>query len=55
MFSLEIKDLCLDGERCHVKAYFWEQLERSSKHPNRGETCLDNLVHLRLKSLRLAV
>jgi len=31
----------LDWENCHVKPYFWDQLERALKLPNDGEICFD--------------
>lgn len=32
----------LDWENCHVKPFFWEQLEKSLKQPNDNQSCLDN-------------
>ena len=31
----------LDWENCHVKPYFWDQLERALRLPNNGEICCD--------------
>jgi len=33
----------LDWEKCHVKPYFWDQLERALRLPNDGEICCDKI------------